>query len=109
MAEFAERSPATVAPTSAAAEKGEVAKRIHPRQVLHATILVVLFAFYSWPIGAIFNGATEPRILGFPFYVFWVLFLIPLLAFINLLLYARFMVARERALKAENPDRASWE
>lgn len=109
MAEFAERSPSHVAAAPAKVERAEESKGIHPRQVIHAAILVILFGFYSWPFGSLVNGMIEPRIFGFPFYVFWVLFLIPALSFINLVIYARFMLARERQLKAENPKRAVWE
>ncbi len=107
MAEYAERSPARVASPPETAEQAGTESKIHPRQLIHGAICILAFALYSWP-GALFAGSVEPRILGFPFYVFWVLILIPLIQFINLLVYARYMIARERALK-QQPNREIWE
>lgn len=89
-------------------DRGEVLSKIHPRQWIHGGICVLTFLLYLWPGGLLAN-TIEPRILGFPFYVFWVMFLLPLVNFVNLLLYARFMIARDRELKRQRPDRADWE
>jgi hypothetical protein len=89
-----------------AVETGRQVARIHPRQVLHTVIIVVALLLYLGP-GAMLVNTVEPRVLGIPFYVFWVMFLLPVIHIINLFLYARFMIQRERQLKELNAE--PWE
>ncbi len=99
MTEYAERVPVhNAAPSELAAEEEKILTKPHGRQILHAVITVILFGLYLWPGGLLVNH-VEPRIFGFPFYVFWVLILLPTIQFINLVLYAQYMIARERQLK----------
>jgi hypothetical protein len=68
---------------------------IHPRQLVHAGITVVLMLLYL-VVGPAFFNTVDPRVFGIPLYVFWTVFLLPALNFVNLIAFARFMIKRER-------------
>jgi hypothetical protein len=99
MAEFVERS--------VRAEVGSDLKveaplsKIHPRQLVHAGITALLMVLYL-VVGPVFFNTVEPRVLGIPFYVFWTVFLLPALNFVNLILFARSMMKHEQELKGLN-------
>jgi hypothetical protein len=105
MAEMVERSRVGADAPAEAVQTG-ARKKIHSRQVLHTGIAFVLLLLYLWPGGMLVNS-VEPRVLGLPLYVFWVVFLLPALSVANLLVYARYMVARERQLQEQGVE--PWE
>jgi hypothetical protein len=72
--------------------------KIHQRQLVHAGITVVLMLLYL-VVGPAFVNTVEPRVVGIPLYVFWTVFLLPALNFVNLVVFARFMIKRERQRK----------
>jgi hypothetical protein len=97
MAEFIERSVGVKAPSPPVEADAAIAK-IHPRQLVHAGITAVLMLLYL-VVGPALVNTVEPRVFGIPLYVFWTVFLLPALNFVNLIVFARSMMKHEKGLK----------
>jgi hypothetical protein len=81
-------------------------RRLDPRTVLHASIMIVLSLFYFWPGALLFNSTGS--VMGLPSTAFFFVFAIPILNIANAVIWYRYMYQKDASFMAqEEKDKAA--